>query len=289
LLSLSVLILAGFSVLLLHACRPEWSNPSGFALNDGLFSPNLNNTSAKAPALFPGVALDSELDVDDEITWSVVPALHEATGSIAGDFLSFNQHRGDTPMIRSWRSLGLHAVLTAVLSTGPVLGQDAQKTEAQKIDDIQKLASELQKAVQGLQKSIDGLKLDVGDLRKEAQLNVQYGDKKINEFKDEIAKLKLDIEHINTRIAAPAPQRIAAFSPVEPVAATGHVEMVNTFPEAVTIVVNRLSYTLVPGEKRQSEPVPAGTFTYEVLGITPPRTRTIGANQVFTVSVYPQS
>jgi hypothetical protein len=286
LLSLSVLILAGFSVLLLHACRPQWSNPSGFALNDGLFSPNLNSTSAKAPALFPGVALDSELDVDDEITWSVVPALHEATGTIAGDFLSFNQHRGDTPMIRSWRSLGLHAVLAAVLSTGPVLGQDAQKTDAQKIDDIQKLATDLQKAVQGLQKSVDGIKSDVGDLRKESQLSVQNNEKKINDLKDEIAKIKLDIEQINTRIAAP--QRIAAFSPVEPVASTGRVEMVNTFPEAVTIVVNRLSYTLVPGDKRLSEPVPAGTFTYEVLGITPPRTRTIGANQVFTVSVYPQ-
>jgi hypothetical protein len=298
LLFLAILLLVGFASLLSPRARTDWSNPSGFALNNGLFSPNLNNTSAKVPALFPGVAPDSEFDVDDadEITWFVVPALHstrkdETAGTMLGDFLSFNQHRGDTPMIRSWRSLGLQALLAAALSAGPALAQadatktDAQKTDAQKIDDIQKVATELQKTLLGLQKSIDGLKADLGNLRTESQLNVQSAEKKANDLKDEIAKVKLDVEQLGAR----TPQRIAAFAPAEPVAATGRVEMVNTFPESVTIVVNRLTYTLVPGDKRLSEPVPAGTFTYEVLGITPPRTRTIGANQVFTVSVYPQS
>jgi hypothetical protein len=298
LIFLALLLLFGSSSLFQRSVGPNWSNPGGFGLNDDLSSSNLNNTSAGAPALFPGVAPDPEIDFDDadEVPLLIVPALHStqqeiAAGPLLGDFLSFNQHQGDTPMIRSWKALGLQTILAAMFTAAPALAQDsaaadAQKASAQKIDEIQKQAVELQKTLASLQKAVDSIKTDLGNLRTESQLGVQNAEKKANELKEEMARLKFDVEQLGTRVSTP--QRIAAFPPAEPAAASARVEMVNTFPEEVTIVVNRLSYRLVPGERRQSEPVPAGTFTYEVLGVTPSRTRTIGPNQVFTVSVYPQ-
>ena len=64
--------------------------------------------------------------------------------------------------------------------------------------------------------------------------------------------------------------------------------MRNTYATEVGIRVNRRLYRLLLGETRLSEPIPAGTFTYEVVNVSPgPQVRTLDPNQRFTVWVHP--
>src|SRR5262249_33669376 len=79
--------------------------------------------------------------------------------------------------------------------------------------------------------------------------------------------------------AAPAPP------PLPPT--TGTIRLRNTFPEQVSVVVNGVSYELLPNETRDLGGHPAGAFTYEVLGIQARRTVDLRPNETFTISVYP--
>jgi hypothetical protein len=64
--------------------------------------------------------------------------------------------------------------------------------------------------------------------------------------------------------------------------------LVNRSWEPVTVAVNGRTYQLAPGESRPAEPVQAGTFTYQVLGLQPhPQQRTLAARETFTVTVNP--
>ena len=60
----------------------------------------------------------------------------------------------------------------------------------------------------------------------------------------------------------------------------------NTYASEVAVVLNRRAYYVPPGETRTIENVPAGNFTYEVLGIQQPVTRTMSPDKIFTVRVY---
>ena len=105
----------------------------------------------------------------------------------------------------------------------------------------------------------------------------------------QISRLRLDVE--NLRIPPASTSRIAASPSLDtgPSTGTGRVEMVNTYSQLVSVVINnRRSYFLEPGERRLSDPIPAGPFTYEVLGVTPMVSRMVGADKLFTLWVHPQ-
>jgi hypothetical protein len=77
--------------------------------------------------------------------------------------------------------------------------------------------------------------------------------------------------------------RVAARIPLD----TGTVRLRNTFVQPVSIVVNGRSYRVEVGETLTLDPQPAGTFTYEVLGIQAPQTRPLAAGERVTINVYP--
>src|SRR5262249_36953264 len=111
----------------------------------------------------------------------------------------------------------------------------------------------------------------------------------IADLNRQLSQLRVEID--NFRTLAPSTSRIASSPPPEiaPSAATGRVEMINSYGQAVSVVLNnRRSYSLAPGERKLSDPIPAGTFSYEVLGLTPVLTRTVSADKLFTIWVHPQ-
>lgn len=67
----------------------------------------------------------------------------------------------------------------------------------------------------------------------------------------------------------------------------GALRLINQLPSIQEVRVNGVSYFLLPGEQIDVT-VPAGTFTYQVVGIDPmPRTRTMAAGRVFTAQIHP--
>jgi uncharacterized small protein (DUF1192 family) len=67
----------------------------------------------------------------------------------------------------------------------------------------------------------------------------------------------------------------------------GALRLINQLPSIQEVRVNGVSYFLLPGEQIDVT-VPAGTFTYQVVGIDPmPRTRTMASGRVFTAQIHP--
>jgi hypothetical protein len=195
-------------------------------------------------------------------------------------------------MMRTWKLLGLNTVLATMLTVSPqAAGATAPPAEADKLDAIQKQVDELKTSLADIKKSLgllETINKRIDDLRAEANLGAQSARSQTDELKQQIAQLKTEMDGLRDRIASST--RVSAFAPSDtpPVAATGRVEIVNTYPADVTVAVNDRTYHIRPGEQRVSDPIPAGSFTYEVLGVTGRNARLLAANKIFTIYVHPQ-
>ncbi len=82
--------------------------------------------------------------------------------------------------------------------------------------------------------------------------------------------------------------RVSAAPPLLPEGTTGTVKFLNTLARPISVVLNdRVYRDVLPGETRIADPVPTGTFTYEVLGVHPKVTSPVRAGEIVTVRVYP--
>ena len=119
--------------------------------------------------------------------------------------------------------------------------------------------------------------------------DVQKLQSQIADLNNQFIQLRADLDNLRSR--PPSSSRIAASLPSDtgPSGGTARVEMMNTYPQAVSVVLNnQRSYPLQPFERRLSDPIPAGSFTYEILGVTPLVKRAVAADKVFTLWVHPQ-
>jgi hypothetical protein len=190
-------------------------------------------------------------------------------------------HQGDTPMMRTWKMLGLNTLLAALFAATPALGSNTSGplSDAEKLDEIQKQLNELKNSLAEVKKTL-------ADGRTDASLGAQKVQSQIGELGNQVTQL-LDSLRNRTSMST----RIAASPSLDtgPPTGTARIEMANTYSQPVSVVINnRRSYPLQPGERRLSDPIPAGSFSYEILGVTPMVTRTIAADKVFTVWVHPQ-
>jgi len=219
-------------------------------------------------------------------------------------------HLGVGPMLKDWKSLSAFALLAGAIMQGSV-AQAFQEplSDSEKLDNIQKQLKsqaktlednsktleitnkELIKTVNDLRdmkvdvnKGFDSIKNQVTDIALAQQTTRQS----LDVLREDVGKLRSEMDSLRNRVQINA-DRASLYNPNEAAASTlgtGRVEMINDYNSPVAIVVNRRTYYLAPSEKRNSEPVPAGTFTYEVLGIQSPAVRTLGPNQIMTVRVY---
>jgi len=193
-------------------------------------------------------------------------------------------------MMHTWKLIGLHTLLAGMLTAGPALAEPPNDSE--KLTEVQKQLDQMKKTLEKLTMSaglLDALDRKMDDFAKQSTLSSQKAQDQVNEVRKELAALRAEFETLRDRTSDARVSRFAPSDISAPAqASAGRVELVNTYPSEVTVVVNRRTYHLAPGEHRLSDPVPAGTFTYEVLGITPQRNRPMAGDQVFTVWVHPQ-
>ena len=196
-------------------------------------------------------------------------------------------HQGDTPMMRTWQMLGLKTLLAALFTATPGMSSETSgpPTDAERLTQIQQQLNDLQKSLTEVKKGLSTLE----EIKTETGLAAQKVQNQIADINRAISQLRSDVENLRHR--APDSNRISAFPPSDTAIITGtaRIDMINTYSQPVSIVLNnRRSYALAPGERRLSDPIPAGAFTYEVLGVTPLVARTVAADKVFTLWVHPQ-
>lgn len=187
-------------------------------------------------------------------------------------------------MMRTWKMLGLNTLLAGLFATAPGLASSPSgpANDANQLEIIQKQLDELKNALADVKKTL-------AEARTDSNLATQTVQSQIRDLGKQVSQLQADVESLRTRL--PSASRIAASPPSDTGLAppTARIELTNTYSQPVYVVINnRRSYLLQPGERRLSDPIPAGSFTYEVLGVTPMVTRTVAADKVYSVWVHPQ-
>jgi outer membrane murein-binding lipoprotein Lpp len=203
------------------------------------------------------------------------------------------------------RALGT-ALAAAILASTALAGSGAQKNSdgvtpekpaptAQQIEDLTRAVKTLG----------DSIKADIAKLNERAtsldekldqelralkargmttDLNVASAQRDINDFRDQLNRIRQDMDAMRGRATE---QRIAGYNALGAGTQTARVRLVNTYFQPVSVVVNGWMYQLQPGQERFAT-FPAGSFTYEVLGIASPQQRTLTAGETFTVEIYPR-
>jgi hypothetical protein len=314
LLVLICLLFVGLWAILARYHPNPGSGSGEFVLHTKSASSNLNDTSAETAERHWNSPFDEEVDTghhvanaDEATRANPVPAPQPAPLPpvdapaillVSADqppaelcYLNRDLHRGDTPMLRTWRLIAFNTLFATLLATPrPTAASEGPPSDSKKLDEIQKQLDELKKSVKAIQTAVGSLgtlDTELRNLRTDNNLALQKTQNDVNALRDEISKLKDDVEALRRRLATPA--RTAASPPTDtpPQPVTGRVELQNTWPEPMSVAVNRVIYRVQPGETRLTDPLPVGTFTYEVIGVTPPITRSLTANQVYQIHIHP--
>ena len=201
-------------------------------------------------------------------------------------------------MIRNWKMLALQTMLAGALAPAVVQAQ-AQVPNSDtglKTDPaaVTKQVDDLKKSIEAVEKRLGDSLLAMGkDLRDlitefqsyktDTNLKVGKAQTDIDDLKKQVAQLRQDLDALKNR---PASRESAYPAPSTTPAATGRVRLVNSFVDPMTIIVNGKAYQVAPGETKLTDPLPAGTFSYEVLGVQQRLDRALAANETFTVTVH---
>jgi hypothetical protein len=216
-----------------------------------------------------------------------------------------DEHPGVGPMIKDWKTISSYALLAGAIMQGSAAAafQDPPN-DTEKLDNIQKelkslnkkietANAEMSKTLTDFQAVRSGIRDDLKQMSEkltDVTLMQQKTQERVDFLGGDVAKLRTEVESLRNRVQISTDRSSTAlYGPSETAsnpASMGQIEMINNYANPVTVVVNRRGYTLNPNETRKSDPIPAGTFTYEVLGITDQTVRSVGPNQIFTVRVY---
>jgi hypothetical protein len=294
------LLFAWLFLALLVLLKPS---PGGYRegevhLLDGSPLPKLNNTSAKRhepvsggePLILAKAGEEShppELTIEPEAPVLLTPPRLEK------GYLFANLHRGESPMMSNWKALGFPLLLAgAIAASDAAQAQDAAKPVD--TSDLKKQIDEINKklpTIDQLRTSVLAIDKDLQDEIKGRREHNATVDSKLEQIQNDVSALKSQMEQIRRDLEAaksrPAtqPTQISSYQSAAP--AFGHVRLSNTYFDTVQIVVNGKRYDVAPTVTMLADAVPAGNFTYEVMGVQGPVTRTIAANETFTISVHP--
>jgi len=193
-------------------------------------------------------------------------------------------------MQRTWQTLALAALIAGAR---PAVAGDAEKTSDQRptkadMPSIAKKLDEIQKSLKSLEDYVLAELPKIRDRARDLNSKVTQAQSDMAELQKQIAQLQQNLDALNKRVGNVQTQTSGyAGLPAQP-AATGRIRLVNTFPQTMTIRINTAAYELPPGQERYVEGVPAGTFTYEVLGVSASAARSLAPGETYAITVYPR-
>ena len=210
---------------------------------------------------------------------------------------------GETPMIRTWKTLALYSLLAVapVAAPTPLVagGQDDAAKLQKQFEDLRKLLDTAVKSIKAASDGIDAIKTDVTKLQedvttlKTARL---AADIKVENLEKQLGNVQADVNFLKRELAKQAAgagasvdralmdemkkhlvaieQAILKLQPGEttskrialsPPAPTGRVVLTNLYHEDMLFVINQKAHRVQPGKALALEAIPAGTVEYEVL------------------------
>jgi hypothetical protein len=224
--------------------------------------------------------------------------------------------RGDSPMMRNWKTLTMYALLSAAavaFTPQPAVvfaTEKNQPAKADKLSDADKeaiagiLRQELKKLEEGvlatLQKRVDTLEGKVSALQLE-QLRHQVEIDKLTKRLDAasaspvVDKAMMDaLKAIHDGIAklAPPEKRSSAYPPNGTATNMGRVMLVNNYSDKLLFIINGVGHRLPAYSSKLVEQIPVGTVGIEVFserfGRFHSQPTTLAGGDTFTLTANPQ-
>jgi len=225
-------------------------------------------------------------------------------------------HRGDSPMLRTWKLLELAAVL-AVAVPSPIVLAGGSKTDDTKevLERLEKMVKEVKGKVGEVKTQVDTLGASLGNVAREVadlkgeitplkdlRLKIDLLDKSFANLKVELEDLrksrsstdKAGLEDVKDRLASiektlakmMQPETRTSLSPAA--TTTGKIMLVNNYTDRLLFQINDRQFFVEPGFS-QALDVVAGPFTYRVMSprhgwLDQPQSRTVEANRTFTLN-----
>jgi uncharacterized coiled-coil protein SlyX len=152
------------------------------------------------------------------------------------------------------------------------------------VAELKQQLTVLSQGLSAVDKSVDELKKDLAGVN--AVLQQQMLAKRLDEVQKEIAQLRDTIRQETERLQAAigSASKTEVRKAFSPPLATGQIILRNDWSLPVSVTVDGTTYTLQPGQEQRVIRA-AGTFTYEVHGWQPPRTRTLSAGEQFLIRI----
>ena len=151
---------------------------------------------------------------------------------------------GDTPM------MGFKHVLAAVFGAALLAGPASADQASDMNKTVEKLEASVKK-LQDIEKGLTDYKLSNATAVRQLQDDVESLKVRIRQLEDETKLLR-------------APSITSKRESYDTSSKMGRVRLSNEYLEEMSVVVNGVSYRLLPGQTRTIQ-VPPGTFTYQIL------------------------
>jgi hypothetical protein len=217
--------------------------------------------------------------------------------------------QGDSPMLRTWKSLEWAALLAVAVTAQPVLFAGEKEKEKPDIKSVLERLDNMDRAIakafKEVSETLDLLKGN--DIKMRIDLDKVVA--KVETLEDKLTKLHADLDKLKKRVPVEQPSlagvddlkfrlekieqalgkmqganRIALSPPN-----TGRIQLINMYPEELLFVVNGKTYRVEPNRSMFLENHPAGAFTYEVIaprvyGLITRKTSSLDPNETFTIT-----
>jgi hypothetical protein len=226
--------------------------------------------------------------------------------------------RGDTPMIRNWKTLALLTVTILYVNKPVVLAQTNEGDTKAIMEKLDKMDKALGEALGAIGQDISKIKKDIDNLKADAvgqNIGLDKANLKMGSLESQVKILlaemdalkkrtpveptttssldKVTLDDIRNRLGliektlstmqTSSANRIALSPPSQ-----GRVVLMNFYPEELLFIVNQKPHRVAPNATVPLDAIPAGTLQYEVISPTwGQRARsqtTLSPNETFTLT-----
>ena len=175
---------------------------------------------------------------------------------------------------------GFKFVIATVVGTALLSSRASAEGELKK-DDMNKTLERLDTAI----KSLEAVERGLTDYKLKNSSAVRQVQDDVDTLKTQVRRLEEEVRNMRL-LGAPPETTSKRIDTSEPMMIPSRVRLSNEFPNEFSVILNGVSYRLLPGESRTLSVTP-GRFTYQIVGLQAGiQSRSIAPGQEYPIRIY---
>jgi hypothetical protein len=139
-----------------------------------------------------------------------------------------------------------------------------------------------------ISESLESIVAELKGMRTDLNTGAAGNQIQLRGLNEKIASLEKAMTAMRDQIKfyQPAPAPSPGTTTTDKLPLVGRIRLRNDFVNPVSVVVNGKSYRLDPGQSDTLNNIPAGPFSFEIIGIQGRKQEMLAANETYTITVY---